>query len=155
MDTSETRAHLNYLLTLGLRREEAFGPMALNFIKEEGFENGGLLPEEQFSLIMATVQALAEEPKRYNIKLDMLKRAAGLLAKTSFHDPQLVRQIDQDIKKTEAELAIYNEAMRPAKNVTPEKQKLVVQCDGSCFSAHWAVAGCYRPSTAIPWHDTN
>ena len=129
MDTSETRAHLNYLLTLGLRREEAFGPMALNFIKEEEFENGGLLPEEQFSLIMATIQALAEEPKRYNIKLDMLKRAAGLLEKTSFHDPQLVRQIDQDIKKTEAELAIYNEAMRPAKNVTPEKQKLVVQCD--------------------------
>ena len=129
MDTSETRAHLNYLLTLGLRREEAFGPMALNFIKEEDFENGGLLPEEQFSLIMATVQALAEEPKRYNIKLDMLKRAAGLLEKTSFHDPQLVRQIDQDIKKTEAELEIYNEAMRPTKNVTPEKQNLVVQCD--------------------------
>ena len=129
MDTSETRAHLNYLLTLGLRREEAFGPMALNFIKEKNFENGGLLPEEQFSLIMATVQALAEEPKRYNIKLDMLKRAAGLLEKTSFHDPQLVRQIDQDIKKTEAELTIYNEAMRPAKNVTQEKQKLIVQCD--------------------------
>ena len=129
MDTSETRAHLNYLLTLGLRREEAFGPMALNFIKEKNFENGGLLPEEQFSLIMATVQALAEEPKRYNIKLDMLKRAAGLLEKTSFHDPQLVRQIDQDIKKTEAELTIYNEAMRPTKNVTQEKQKLIVQCD--------------------------
>ena len=129
MDTSETRAHLNYLLTLGLRREEAFGPMALNFIKEDDFENGGLLPEEQFSLIMATVQALAEEPKRYNIKLDMLKRAAGLLEKTSFHDPQLVRQIDQDIKKTEAELAIYNEAMRPTKNVAQEKQKLIVQCD--------------------------
>ena len=129
VDTSEARAHLNYLLTLGLRREEAFGPMALNFIKEKNFENGGLLPEEQFSLIMATVQALAEEPKRYNIKLDMLKRAAGLLEKTSFHDPQLVRQIDQDIKKTEAELTIYNEAMRPAKNVTQEKQKLIVQCD--------------------------
>ena len=129
MDTSETRAHLNYLLTLGLRREEAFGPMALNFIKEKGFENAGLLPEEQFSLIMATVQALAEEPKRYNIKLDMLKRAAVLLEKTSFHDPQLVRQIDQDIKKTEAELTIYNEAMRTTKNVAQEKQKLIVQCD--------------------------
>ena len=129
MDTSETRAHLNYLLTLGLRREEAFGPMALNFIKEDDFENGGLLPEEQFSLIMATVQALAEEPKRYNIKLDMLKRAAGLLDKTSFNDPQLVRQIDQDIKKTEPELAIYNEAMRQTINFIQEKQKLVVQCD--------------------------
>ena len=84
MDSSEARAHLNYLLTLGLRREEAFGPMALSFIKEEAFESAGLLPEEQFSLIMATVQALAEEPKRYNMKLEMLKRAADLLDKTSF-----------------------------------------------------------------------
>ena len=125
LNTSKARAHLNYLLTLGLRREEAFGPMALNFIKEKSFESGELLPEEQFSLIMATVQALAEEPKRYNVKLDMLKRAAGLLEKTSFHDAQLVRQIDQDIKKTEAELAIYNEAMRPTKNVAQEKQKLI------------------------------
>jgi len=129
LDTSEARAHLNYLLTLGLRREEAFGPMALNFIKEKSFESGELLPEEQFSLIMATVQALAEEPKRYNIKLDMLKRAAGLLEKTSFNDPQLARQIDQDIKKTEAELGIYNEAMRPNKSIAQEKQKLIVQCD--------------------------
>ena len=74
MDSSEARAHLNYLLTLGLRREEAFGPMALSFIKEEAFDSAGLLPEEQFSLIMATVQALAQEPKRYNMKLEMLKR---------------------------------------------------------------------------------
>ena len=102
MDTSEARAHLNYLLTLGLRREEAFGPMALNFIKEDAFEKSGLLPEEQFSLIMATVQALAEEPKRYNMKLEMLKRAVGLLEKTSFNDPQLARQLDQDVKKTTA-----------------------------------------------------
>ena len=81
MDTGEARARLNYLLTLGLRREEACGPMALNFIKEDAFEKSGLLPEEQFSLIMATVQALAEEPKRYNMKLEMLKRAVGLLEK--------------------------------------------------------------------------
>lgn len=129
VDTRETRAYLNYLLTLGLRREEAFGPMALNFIKEEKFEKSGLLPEEQFSLIMATVQVLAEEPKRYNMKLDMLKRAANLLEKTSFNDPQLARQLDQDIKKTEAELGIYNEAMRPAKSAAQDKQKLIVQSD--------------------------
>ncbi len=129
MDTGEARAHLNYLLTLGLRREEAFGPMALNFIKEDAFEKSGLLPEEQFSLIMATVQALAEEPKRYNMKLEMLKRAVGLLEKTSFNDPQLARQLDQDVKKTEAELGIYNEAMRPTKSGAQDKQKLIVQCD--------------------------
>ena len=91
MDSSEARAHLNYLLTLGLRREEAFGPMALSFIKEEAFDSACLLPEEQFSLIMATVQALAQEPKRYNMKLEMLKRALGLLDKTSFNDAQLAR----------------------------------------------------------------
>ena len=104
MDTNEARAHLNYLLTLGIRREEAFGPMALNFIKEDAFENAGLLPEEQFSLIMATVDALAMEPKRFNMKVEMLKRAQDLLNKTSFDNPQLARQLDQDIKKTEAEL---------------------------------------------------
>ena len=129
MDSSEARSHLNYLLTLGLRREAAFGPMALNFIKEEAFDSSGLLPEEQFSLIMATVQALAEEPKRYNLKLEMLKRASDLLDKTSFNDPQLARQLNQDIKKTEAELEIYNEAMRPARSGGQEKQKLIVQCD--------------------------
>ena len=129
MDSSEARAHLNYLLTLGLRREEAFGPMALSFIKEEAFDSAGLLPEEQFSLIMATVQALAQEPKRYNMKLEMLKRASDLLDKTSFNDPQLARQLNQDIKKTEAELEIYNEAMRPARSGGQEKQKLIVQCD--------------------------
>ena len=129
MDSSEARAHLNYLLTLGLRREEAFGPMALSFIKEEAFDSAGLLPEEQFSLIMATVEALAQEPKRYNMKLEMLKRALGLLDKTSFNDPQLARQLNQDIKKTEAELELYNEAMRPTRSGGQEKQKLIVQCD--------------------------
>lgn len=129
MELNEARAHLNYLLTLGLRREEAFGPMALNFIKEDSFNSSGLLPEEQFSLIMATVQALAQEPKRYNMKLEMLKRAVDLLDKTSFNDPQLARQLNQDIQKTEAELGIYNEAMRPAKSEAQQRQKLIVQSD--------------------------
>ena len=129
VDTNEARAHLNYLLTLGIRREEAFGPMALNFIKEDAFESAGLLPEEQFSLIMATVDALAMEPKRFNMKVEMLKRAQGLLNKTSFDNPQLARQLDQDLKKTEAELGIYNEAMRPTKGEAQERQKLIVQSD--------------------------
>ncbi len=129
VELNEARAHLNYLLTLGLRREEAFGPMALNFIKEDSFNSSGLLPEEQFSLIMATVQALAQEPKRYNMKLEMLKRAVDLLDKTSFNDPQLARQLNQDIQKTEAELGIYNEAMRPAKSEAQQRQKLIVQSD--------------------------
>ncbi|MBT5550846.1 MAG: hypothetical protein HOJ79_10245 [Nitrospina sp.] len=129
MDLNEARAYLNYLLTLGLRREEAFGPMALDFIRETDFEAIGLLPEEQFSLIMATVQALADEPKRYILKLEMLNRARELVDKTTYNNPQLTRQIDQDIKKTTAEVNIYNEAMRPAKSAGPDKQRLVVQTE--------------------------
>ena len=129
MDTNEARAYLNYLLTLGLRREEAFGPMALDFIRETDFDTVGLLPEEQFSLIMATIQALAAEPKRYTLKLEMLNRARELVDKTTFNDPQLIQQIDRDIKKTTAEIDIYNEAMRPAKTSGQEKQRLVVQSD--------------------------
>ena len=129
MDINEARAYLNYLLTLGLRQEEAFGPMALDFIRETEFDAIGLLPEEQFSLIMATVQALAHEPKRYTLKLELLKRAMNLVDKTSYKNPQLTRQIEQDIKKTTAEIGIYNEAMRPAKTGSEEKQRLVVQTE--------------------------
>ena len=129
MDINEARAYLNYLLTLGLRQEEAFGPMALDFIRETEFDAIGLLPEEQFSLIMATVQALAHEPKRYTLKLELLNRALNLVDKTSYKNPQLTRQIEQDIKKTTAEIGIYNEAMRPAKTGPEEKQRLVVQTE--------------------------
>ncbi len=129
MEINEARAYLNYLLTLGLRQEEAFGPMALDFIREADFDAVGFLPEEQFSLIMATVQALAHEPKRYTLKLEMLNRARELVDKTSYKNPHLTRQIEQDIKKTNAEIGIYNEAMRPAKTGAQEKQRLVVQTE--------------------------
>ena len=129
MDINEARAYLNYLLTLGLRQEEAFGPMALDFIRETDFDAIGLLPEEQFSLVMATIQALAQEPKRYTLKLEMLNRALELVEKTTYKNPQLTRQIEQDIKKTTAEINIYNEAMRPSKTDVPEKQRLVVQTE--------------------------
>lgn len=129
MDINEARAYLNYLLTLGLRQEEAFGPMALDFIRETDFDAVGLLPGERFSLVMATIQALAQEPKRYTLKLEMLNRALVLVEKTTYKNPQLIRQIEQDIKKTTAEIGIYNEAMRPAKTDASEKQKLVVQTE--------------------------
>ena len=110
VDINESRAYLNYLLTLGLRQEEAFGPMALDFIRETDFDAVGFLPEEQFSLVMATIQALAQEPKRYTLKLEMLNRALELVNKTTYSNPQLTRQIEQDIKKTTTEINIYNEA---------------------------------------------
>jgi len=110
----EARSYLNYLLTLSLRREEAFGSLAFTFIKENDMEALGLLPEEQFNLLMAIIQAFAPEPKRYVQKLDLLNKAKELQARTSYSNPDLARQLDYDIRKTQAELNIYNDAMRPA-----------------------------------------
>jgi hypothetical protein len=75
MDLQEARSYVNYLLTLSIRREEAFGALAFTFIKENDMKALGLLPEEQFNLLMAIIQAFAPEPKRYTQKLELLKRA--------------------------------------------------------------------------------
>ncbi|MEC7641156.1 MAG: hypothetical protein VYC17_03280, partial [Nitrospinota bacterium] len=129
MDHQEARAYFNYLITLNIRGEEAFGPLALEFIKEQDLEQVGLLPEEQFNLIMATAQGLAVEPKRYNLKAELLQKAKQLLPKTSYAHPSLAQQLEHDIKKTKAELSIYNEAMRPARLPALDKQRIYVQTD--------------------------
>lgn len=130
MDLKEARSYLNYLLTLNIRGEEAFGPMALAFIKDHDLGAIGLEPEEQFGLLMATAQSLADEPKRFSLKLEMLQKTKALLTQTRYSNTDLSRQLDYDIKKTESELAIYNDAMRPApRTSTPEVQQLIVQTD--------------------------
>ncbi len=133
MDLNEARSYVNYLLTLGIRREEAFGALAFTFIKEHDMEALGLLPEEQFNLLMSIVQAFAPEPKRYTQKLELLKRAKELQARTSYSNPELLRQLDYDIRKTQAELDIYNDAMRPAGQPL-DKQLLIVQSDVPDYS---------------------
>jgi hypothetical protein len=55
MDLQEARSYVNYLLTLSLRREEAFGALAFTFIKENDMKALGLLPEEQFNLGQALI----------------------------------------------------------------------------------------------------
>ncbi len=134
MDLKEGRAHLNYLLTLNIRQEEAFGPMALAFIKGHDLDQVGLSAEEQFSLMMATIQSLAPEPKRYNLKLELLEKAKQLLGRSEFFNQEFDRRLDQDIQKTRAELDIYNKAMRPERgegSPSPKfgQQKLIVQTD--------------------------
>jgi len=130
LDLKEARSYLNYLLTLNIRREEAFGPMALAFIKDHDLGAIGLEPEEQFGLLMATAQSLADEPKRFSLKLEMLQKTKALLTQTRYSNTDLSRQLDYDIKKTESELAIYTDAMRPAPRTgTPEVQQLIVQTD--------------------------
>lgn len=129
MTAREARAYLNYLLTLNLRREEAFGPLALTFIREQDLHALGLEPEEQFNLFLATAQAFAAEPKRYTQKLDCLQRARQLLPQTRFDDPELAQHLDHDIKKTNAELTLYNEVMKVPRTQGLAKQRLVVETD--------------------------
>lgn len=129
MTEPEARAYLNYLLTLSLRREDAFGPLALTFLREQDFDQLGILPEEQFSLLFATIQAFASEPKRYSHKLELLQRARQLLPNTRYFDSELAQQIEYDIQKTSAELGIYNDAMKGPRSQPLDKQRLIVETD--------------------------
>lgn len=79
MTPEDARAYLNYLFTLHLRQEEAFGPLSLAFIKEHDLTQLGLLPEEQFNLLMATATVFSAEPKRYTMKNELLQKARQLL----------------------------------------------------------------------------
>jgi len=129
MTEPEARAYLNYLLTLNLRREDAFGPLALAFLREQDLDQLGILPEEQFSLLFATIQAFASEPKRYSHKLELLQKARQLLPNTRYFDHELAQEIDYDIQKTSAELGIYNEAMKGPRSQPLNKQRLIVETD--------------------------
>jgi len=132
VNSQEARAHYNYLMTLCIRKEEAFGPLAFTFIKEHDFDKLGLAPEEQFNLYMATSEAFASEPKRYTHKLECLQKAQQLLPRTRFTDPELTRHVFQEVQKTSAELDIYNEAMRATKSSAApvaDRLRLVVETD--------------------------
>ncbi len=129
MTQDEARSHLNYLLTLNLRREEAFGPLAMTFLREEDLMALGLSSEEQFTLILATTQAIAAEPKRYSLKLELLQKARQLLPQTRFPDPELARELDQDIQKTRAEFGIYTDAMKSDRRSPSDRHTLFVETD--------------------------
>lgn len=129
MTTDEARAHYNYLLSLCIRREEAFGPLALAFLREPAFEDLGLTAEERFTLYTAVADAFAPEPKRYTHKLECLQKAKDLLPRTRFWDPGLARQLQQDIQKTTAELDIYSQAMKVPRAQDLRMQRLIVETD--------------------------
>jgi hypothetical protein len=128
----EARAQYNYLITLCIRKEEAFGPLALTFIKDQDLDQLGLTPEEQFNLFMATAEAIAPEPKRYIHKLECLQKAHGILRRTAFSDPGLAQHLAEDIQKTSAELDLYNEAMRATRGTAPaptDRHRLIIETD--------------------------
>ena len=129
MTTDEARAHYNYLLTLCIRREEAFGPLALAFLREPAFDDLGLTAEERFTLYTAVADAFAPEPKRYTQKLECLQKAKDLLPRTRFWEPGLARQLQQDIQKTAAELEIYSQAMKVPRAHDVGMQRLIVETD--------------------------
>ena len=131
MTPDQARAQYNFLLTLCIRKAETFGPLAFTFIKDHNLSSIGLLPEEQYNLLVATAEAFAEEPKRYTHKLDCLQKALDILPSTSFFDPELASQIQQDIQRLKAELDLYAAAMRPerisAQSNVP--QRIIVETD--------------------------
>src|SRR5262245_41396407 len=106
MTPEDARAHYNYLLTLCIRKAESFGPLAFAFIKDHNVSTLGLTAEEQFSLFIAVAESFADEPKRYNHKLDCLQKAIDILPHTAFFEPELSRNIHQDIQRLKVELDI-------------------------------------------------
>jgi len=129
MTPQEAREHLNYLMSLCLRKEEAFGPLAFGFARDHDLDQLGLLPEEQFNLWMALSDAFAEEPKRYKFKLEALNKAVEVVHRSKYADQALLRDLRREIQKTEAELAIYNEAYRTPKPAALDKQQIIVETD--------------------------
>lgn len=129
MTPEEARAQYNFLMTLCIRKEESFGPLALTFMREHDLQQVGLTPEEQFNLYMATAEAFAPEPKRYTHKLECLQKASDLLRQTRYWEPGLARQLQQDVQKTSADLEVYNQAMRVPRTHDLKAQRLIVETD--------------------------
>jgi len=129
MTHEDARAYLNYLLTLNLRQEEAFGPLALAFIKDNDLGQLGLLPEEQFNLFMATATAFSAEPKRYTMKLELLQKARQILPSTRYADHELGRDLEHLVKKTQSDLQRYSEAMKVPRSQSMDRQSLIIETD--------------------------
>ena len=132
MTPEEARAHYNYLLTLCIRKAESFGPMAFAFVKDHRFPTFGLTPEEQFNLFVAVADAFTEEPKRYSHKVECLQKATEILPKTTFFDPDLLRQIQQDIQRLKTEADLYAAAMKPERSgldPTNTSSRIIIETD--------------------------
>jgi len=129
MTPQEAREYLNYLMTLCIRKEESFGPLAFAFGRDHDLDRLGLLAEEQFNLWMALSEAFADEPKRFKLKLEALQKAVEVLHRTQYADQALLRELRREIQKTEAELGIYNEAYRGQRPATAEKHHIIVETD--------------------------
>lgn len=129
MTAEEARNYLNFLMTLCLRHEQAFAPLALKFVKEHDMDQLGLLHGEQVNLFMALAEAYADEPKRYAQKLECLQKALALVSKETSFGPELAKELRQEIPQVEAEREIYQEACRAPRPGTLQKQQIIVETD--------------------------
>jgi hypothetical protein len=129
MTTQEARAYFHYLMTLCIRNEEAFAPLALKFVREHDLDQLGLLPEEQVNVFMAMAEAYGDEPKRYSQKLECLQKAEAILSKGRYADPGLANALRHAIRKIEADREIYNEACRAQRAHSGEKQRIIIETD--------------------------
>ncbi len=127
MTPEEARSYLNYLLTLGIRREQSFAPLAAAFIREQDMDALGLLPDEQVSLLLAAAQSFAPEPRRYSVKLDFLQRAQALLPRTRLAGSPVEAQVGQELRKTAYELNRYHEAVRVNRSDTDERERIIIE----------------------------
>ncbi len=127
MTPEEARSYLNYLLTLGIRREQAFAPLAAAFIREQDLDALGLLPDEQVNLLLAAAQSFAPEPRRYGAKLDFLQRAQALLPRTRLAGSTVEAQVGQELRKTAHELERYHEAVRVSRPGGDERERIIIE----------------------------
>lgn len=127
MTPEEARSYLNYLLTLGIRREQAFAPLAAAFIRENDLDALGLLADEQVNLLLAAAQSFAPEPRRYSAKLEFLQRAQALLPRTRLAGTPVEAQVGQELRKTAHELDRYHEAVRVNRSGTEGREHIVVE----------------------------
>ena len=129
MTTQEARAYLHYLMTLCLRKEEAFAPLALKFVREHDLARLDLQPEEQVNLLLAMAEAYGDEPKRYPHKIECLQRAVALMSSGRWSEPGVIRDVRYEIAKLETDREIYHEACRAQRDFTGGKQRLVIETD--------------------------
>src|SRR6266508_1373376 len=126
MTPQEAREHLHYLLSLCLRKEEAFGPLALEFARNNDLDRLGLLPEEQFNLWMALSDAFAEEPKRFKFKLEALQKAVEVLHRSKNTHQTLWRERRPPNHKSDGEPDSSNDDYPSHKPAPAEKHQSIV-----------------------------
>lgn len=78
---------------------------------------------------MATATVFSAEPKRYAMKLESLQKARQLLPDTRYTDPELGRDLEHLIKKTQSDLQRYSDAMKVSRPHTIARQSLIVETD--------------------------